>query len=75
VYTGYTPGYLGTVVAPGPVVVYGTGYVYPAWAGTIWYPAPGTWGWSPFDVGFGVDVFTGFAFGFALGPYWGWHHG
>ena len=23
VYTGYTPGYLGTVVAPGPVVVYG----------------------------------------------------
>ncbi len=75
VYTGYTPGYLGTVVAPGPVVVYGTGYVYPAWVGTVWYPAPVTWGWSPFDVGFGIDVFTGFAFGFALGHYWGWHHG
>ncbi len=42
VYTGYTPGYLGTVVAPGPVVVYGTGYVYPAWVGTVWYPAPVT---------------------------------
>ena len=71
VYTGYTPGYLGTVVAPGPVVVYGTGYVYPAWAGTVWYPAPVTWGWSPFDVGFGIDDFTDFAFG----PYWGGHHG
>jgi len=43
--------------------------------GTVWYPAPVTWGWSPFDVGFGVDIFTDFAFGFALGPYWGWHHG
>ena len=75
VYTGYTPGYLGTVVAPGPVVVYGTGYVYPDWAGTVWYPAPVTWGWSPFDVGFGIDDFTDFAFGFALGPYWGGHHG
>src|SRR5229473_4136903 len=75
VYTGYTPGYLGTVVAPGPIVVYGTGYVYPGWAGTFWYPWPVTWGWGPFDLGFGVDVFTGFEFGFALGPYWGWHHG
>ncbi|OLC42404.1 MAG: hypothetical protein AUH75_04560, partial [Gemmatimonadetes bacterium 13_1_40CM_4_65_7] len=73
VYTGYTPGYLGTVVAPGPLVVYGTGYVYPAWASTFWYPAPVTWGWGPLDIGFGVDVFTGFAFGFGLGPYWGWH--
>src|SRR2546425_1177816 len=75
VYTGYTPGYLGTVVAPGPIVVYGTGYVYPGWAGTFWYPWPVTWGWGPFDLGFGVDVFTGFAFGFAVGPYLGWHHG
>ena len=75
VYTGYTPGYLGTVVAPGPIVVYGTGYVYPGWAGTFWYPWPVTWGWGPFDLGFGVDVFTGFEFGFAVSPYWGWHHG
>ena len=73
VYTGYTPGYLGTVVAPGPLVVYGTGYVYPPWVGTVWYPAPVTWGWGPFDIGFGVDVFDGFAFGFGVGPYWGWH--
>jgi uncharacterized membrane protein YgcG len=75
VYTGYTPGYLGTVVAPGPIVVYGTGYVYPDWAETFWYPGPVTWGWGPFDLGFGVDVFTGFEFGFAVGPYWGWHRG
>ena len=26
-------------------------------------------------MGFGIDVLTGFAFGFALGHYWGWHHG
>jgi hypothetical protein len=28
VYVGYTPGYLGTVVEPDGVVVYGTGYDY-----------------------------------------------
>jgi hypothetical protein len=72
VYTGYTPGYLGTVVAPGPVVVYGTGYAYAPWIGTFWYPAPVTWGSGPFDIGFGVDVFDDFAFGFGVGPYWGW---
>ena len=30
VYVGYTPGYMGTCVTPEGVVVYGTGYVYPA---------------------------------------------
>ncbi|WP_187640050.1 hypothetical protein [Bosea sp. F3-2] len=39
-----TPGYYGTVVAPGGVVVYGTGYYYPAWVGTYWYPATRTYG-------------------------------
>ena len=29
VYDGYIPGYLGTVVSPDDVVVYGTGYYYP----------------------------------------------
>src|SRR6266478_2524936 len=62
VYTGYTPGYLGTVVAPGPVVVDGTGYDYPDWAGAYWYPGP--WGWDPFYLGFGFDGFGGFGFGF-----------
>jgi hypothetical protein len=66
VYTGYTPGYLGAVVGPGPTVVYGTGYDYPDWAGDVWYPGPDTWGWGPFDLGFDVDIFTGFEFGFAF---------
>src|SRR5258708_9539852 len=61
VYTGYAPGYLGTVVAPGPVVVDGTGYDYPDWAGAYWYPGP--WGWAdPFDLGFGFAGFGGFGF-------------
>jgi hypothetical protein len=60
VYTGYAPGYLGAVVAPGPVVVDGTGYAYPDWAGAYWYPGP--WGWDPFDLGFGFDGFGGFGF-------------
>src|SRR6266850_279600 len=62
VYTGHAPGYLGTVVAPGPVVVDGTGYDYPDWAGAYWYPGP--WGWDPFDLAFGFDGFGGFGFGF-----------
>ena len=74
VYTGYTPGYLGTVVAPGPVVVYGTGYDYPDWAGDFWYPGPVTWGWGPFDLGFGVGFFTDFEFGFAFRHHFR-HHG
>jgi len=36
VYVGYTPGYLGTVVNPDGVVVYGTGYYYQPWIGTTW---------------------------------------
>lgn len=44
VYVGYTPGYLGTVVASDGVVVYGTGYNYTPWIGSVWYAAPYTWG-------------------------------
>jgi hypothetical protein len=77
VVVGYTPGYLGTVVTPAGVVVYGTGYVYPAYVGpTVWYGPPPTYG-------YGVNVtytpWTGWTFGFmAVGaawyappPYWG----
>ena len=39
VYVGYTPGYLGTVVAADGVVVYGTGYAYQPWVGTVVRPA------------------------------------
>jgi hypothetical protein len=83
---GYTPGYMGSYVAPDGVVVYGTGYVYPAYVGAVWIPPPVTYGyavnmaWTPW-TGWAM----GFGFGFAMGaafwgpaPYWGpaaygWH--
>jgi hypothetical protein len=64
VYVGYTPGYLGTVVEPDGTVVYGTGYVYPAWVGTVYYPPPETYGVQaqPID-----NPAADMAFGMALG--------
>ncbi len=88
VTVGYTPGYLGEVVTPDGVVVYGTGYVYPAYVGaTVWYPPPVTYGygvamaWTPW-TGWAM----GFGFGLAMGAMmwgpapcwgaaWGWHGG
>jgi len=64
VYVGYTPGYLGTVVAPGGVVVYGTGYVYPTYVGTVWYPPPPTYGVMAQPV---YNPAVGMTFGFAMG--------
>jgi len=84
VYAGYTPGYSGVCVAPGGVVVYGTGYDYPpVVVGSAWVPCPVTYG---FGWGMAVSPYTGFAYGFAAGaafdcwchPYWGcygWAHG
>jgi hypothetical protein len=70
VYQGYTPGYLGTVVSDG-VVVYGTGYYYQPWIGSVWYGPPVTWGygcapfWSPW---------VGWSFGFGFGwTSWGYY--
>ena len=74
VTVGYTPGYYGTVLAPTGVVVYGTGYVYPAvYVGAVWYPPPVTYG---FGAGFFWGSVTGFAFGAAAGAIWGgaWGH-
>jgi hypothetical protein len=76
VVVGYTPGYLGVVVGPGGTVVYGTGYVYPAYLGPVWYGYPPTYGYG---AGFALGATEGFAFGFAAGaiagavasPYWG----
>ncbi len=85
VYAGYTPGYLGTEVEPDGAVVYGTGYYYPPWVGTVWYGWPMTWGfgwgpcWTPwddwcFDIGFGWGCGFG-AYGWwhchPVGPWWG----
>jgi hypothetical protein len=77
VYVGYTPGYMGTCVSTDGVVVYGTGYYYPAYVGTVWVGYPPTYGYG---AGFSCGMATGFAFGFAAGaiigscwshPYWG----
>lgn len=76
VYVGYTPGYLGTVVAPTGTVVYGTGYAYSPWIGSVWYAPPYTYGIAATPV---YNPYIGYTFGFALGlataawatPYWG----
>jgi hypothetical protein len=85
IWASTTPGYGGTVVSTDGTVVYGTGYVYPAYVGeTIYVSYPVTYGyacnpcWTPW---------AGWAFGFAAGwateagwywwcacppaPYWG----
>ena len=76
VYEGYTPGYLGTVVAPYGTVVYGTGYAYTPWVGSVWYATPYTYGVAAAPV---YNPYVGFTYGFALGlataawmePWWG----
>jgi len=79
VYQGYTPGYLGTVVSDG-VVVYGTGYYYQPWIGSVWYGPPGTWGygcapfWSPWvgwSFGFGFGWTSWGYYGYPY--YWAWY--
>ncbi len=64
VYVGYTPGYLGTVVAPSGVVVYGTGYSYTPWVGSVWYAAPYTYGVAAVPV---YNPAVGMTYGFAMG--------
>jgi hypothetical protein len=73
VYDGYTPGYMGTEVQDG-VVVYGTGYYYAPWVGTVWYGAPYTWGWGwgpCWTPWYGWSFTIGFGWGWWYGP-WGW---
>jgi hypothetical protein len=85
VYTGYTPGYLGTCVSTDGTVVYGTGYAYSPWCDNIWVGYPWSYG---FGAGFCCDAFSGFGFGFAVSPWfpgccprpwwgpfdWAWRH-
>jgi hypothetical protein len=85
VYVGYTPGYLGVVVEPTGTIVYGTGYVYTPWIGSVWYPAPVTYTVAAAPV---YNPYVGFTFGFAAGlataawytpawhaPYYGGYYG
>jgi hypothetical protein len=70
VYEGYTPGYFGTEVADDNTVVYGTGYDYPPWIGTVWYGPPITWG-----CGFAPCWAPWYGWGFGCGFGWGWGWG
>jgi uncharacterized membrane protein YgcG len=85
VVTGYTPGYMGTIVNSEDVIVYGSGYDYEDYIGDmVWFSQPVTYGyaanptwtpWTGWAVGFGL----GWAFGaatdgyycYAPAPYWG----
>jgi hypothetical protein len=79
VYVGYTPGYMGCYVY-GPTVVYGTGFYYNPWYGSVYYPRPVTWGfgfhynpWTGWSMSVGVSVgfmHVGIGFG-AYGAYGG----
>jgi hypothetical protein len=69
VYTGYTPGYLGTYLEPDGTVVFESGYVYPPWVGSVWYGAPITYGLGAvFD--WDIDFGWGWGFGWGVGPFW-----
>jgi hypothetical protein len=77
VYVGYTPGYTSTYVYHN-TIVYGTGYYWPGWYGSYYYPRPSTWGfhvrynpWSGW--GFGVSYSSG-PFTFSMGG-GGWYRG
>ncbi len=77
VYVGYTSGYSGTYVY-NTTIVYGTGYYYPSWYHTYYYPRPATWG---FHVRY--NPWTGWHFGlsYSTGPFTfvigggGWYRG
>lgn len=78
VYIGYTPGYVGCHVYGG-VVVYGTGYVYKPWYGTVYYARPVTWGvavrYNPNTGGWAVRVGYGGVYGGAIIVGGGWGGG
>jgi len=79
VYTGYTPGYMGSY-AYGGCMIYGTGWYYPGWYGRYYYPRPVTWGfhatYSPYyGWGFGVSYGSGpFRITVGTGGYGRYHH-
>jgi hypothetical protein len=67
VYVGYTSGYYGSCVSHG-TVVYGTGYAYPPYVGTVWYGPPVTYGSG---VAITYTPWTGWTYGFGFGWSWG----
>ncbi|MEN9684555.1 MAG: hypothetical protein RLZZ28_341 [Bacteroidota bacterium] len=82
VIVGYTAGYLGSYVQGDPTIIFGTGFYYAPWYGSIYYPRPATWGfnfcYNPFfgwSMGFGYNIgflHIGFGFGGGYGYGGGW---
>jgi hypothetical protein len=75
---GYTAGYLGSYIQGDPVLVFGTGFHYSPWYGSLYYPRPVTWGfgfsynpWTGWSMNFGFNIgFLHIGFG---GGYGGWY--
>lgn len=64
VVCGYLPGYTGSYIF-NDAVVFGTGWNYNPWFGTVFIPRPVTWGFgATFSVGWGC-------WGFGIGGGWG----
>ncbi len=80
VYVGYYPGYVNSYVYGG-VIVYGTGWHYRPWWGSVYYPRHSTWGfhvrWNPWmGWGFGFSYSTGrFTFSMGFGGWGRWYRG
>jgi hypothetical protein len=71
VTVGYTPGYYGTCITHGSgyVAVYGTGYYYTPWVGSVWFGPPMTYG---FGACMTYTPWSGWAFSFGFGWSWGY---
>lgn len=61
---GYTAGYLGSYIQGDPVIVFGTGFYYAPWYGSLFFARPTTWGF-----GFSYNPWTGWSmsYGFNIG--------
>src|SRR5262249_15760037 len=74
VWSSATPGYYGTAISPAGVVVYGTGYNYPAYVGNsvyVAYPLTYGYGFNPCWTPWGGWAF-GLAAGWATAASWNW---
>jgi len=78
VYCGYLPGYTGCYIY-GPTIVYGTGWWYPGWYHSVYYPHPWTWGFGAYYNPWTCDWGFGPSFGWGVSAGWfclsfGWGH-
>ncbi len=68
---GYTSGYHGAYITRGSgfVMVYGTGYPYTPWVGSVWFGTPVTYG---FGCSIAYTPWSGWTFSFGFGWHWGY---